>query len=188
MRRAAPILLLIVLGLCLAPAAGADWRPYKPPAGKNFFGVSDNGRASGFRNFARTVGKHPAVIETFHPWGTASTSRSRAGARPAPGRCSTSTPSTRTAHEVISPRSIAVGGGDEYLLRLNRRFAQAKMPRLHPAAGRAEPLPQRLGGLRLRRQRARRRLLAQLVQAGLPPHRTSIVHGGGTPLARSTAS
>ena len=48
---------------------------------------------------------------------------------------------------------------------------QTRAARLHPAAGRAEPLPQRLVGGQLRRQPERRRTHHRLVQAGLPPDR-----------------
>ena len=41
----------------------------KPPPGKVFFGVTDTGEASDFRDFSRAVGKHPPIIQTFHQWG-----------------------------------------------------------------------------------------------------------------------
>ena len=128
MRRAAPILLALALLLSLSSQAVADWRPYKPPPGENFFGVSDNGRASGFRNFGRTVGKHPAVIETYHPWNNSLNQAiprwRETRARP---MLHISTVD-QDGVEVISPRSIAVGRGDDYLLRLNRRFSRADFP------------------------------------------------------------
>ena len=40
-----------------------------PPGNKVFFGVTDTGQAEGYRSFAQAVGKRPAVIQTFHPWG-----------------------------------------------------------------------------------------------------------------------
>ena len=120
----AAAVLCAALSLCLTASAQA-FRPYKPPEGKTFFGVSDNGRASGFRNFARTVGKHPAVIETFHPWDNSlnqAIPRWRdVRARP---MLHISTVD-QNGHEVITPRGIALGKGDEYLLRLNRRFTRA---------------------------------------------------------------
>ena len=101
------------------------FRPYKPPPGEDFFGVSDNGRASGFRNFAQTIGKHPAVIETYHPWDNSLNQAiprwREVRARP---MLHIST-ADEDGHEVITPRGIALGKGDEYLLRLNRRFVQA---------------------------------------------------------------
>lgn len=118
-------LALVGLAFLLASPGAAAFRPYKPPQGKNFFGVSDNGRASGFRNFAQTIGKHPAVIETFHPWDNSlnqAIPRWRdVRARP---MLHISTVD-QDGHEVITPRGIALGKGDEYLLRLNRRFVQA---------------------------------------------------------------
>ena len=116
--------------LCAAflwPAASAEaqFRPFLPPEGQSFFGVSDNGRASGFRNFAQTVGKHPAVIETYHPWDNSLNQAiprwREVRARP---MLHISTVD-QDGHEVITPRGIALGKGDEYLLRLNRRFVGA---------------------------------------------------------------
>ena len=118
-------LALAALTLSLASPANASFRPYEPPDGQDFFGVSDNGRASGFRNFARTVGKHPAVIETFHPWDNSLNQAiprwREVRARP---MLHISTVD-QDGHEVITPRGIAMGKGDEYLLRLNRRFLRA---------------------------------------------------------------
>jgi hypothetical protein len=120
--------LFAVALLAAAPGVAEAFRPLKPPLGKNFFGVSDNGRASGFRNFARTVGKHPPLIETYHPWENSlnqAIPRWRdVRARPI---LHVSTVD-QDGHEVITPRGIAIGKGDEYLLRLNRRFTRARIP------------------------------------------------------------
>ena len=56
------------LAFSLAGVASAAWHPLKPPGRKVFFGVTDTGEASGFKSFARAIGKHPALIETYHPW------------------------------------------------------------------------------------------------------------------------
>lgn len=117
--------LLVCLGLGATPAAA--FRPYKPPPGKNFFGVTDTGDASGFRSFARSVDKHPAVIETYHPWENSLNQAiprwREVRARPI---LHVSTVN-QDGREVITPRGIALGKGDEYLLRLNRRFAEAEI-------------------------------------------------------------
>ena len=55
------------LGISLAGVASAAWRPLTPPGHKVFFGVTDTGEVSGFKSFARAIGKHPALIETYHP-------------------------------------------------------------------------------------------------------------------------
>ena len=73
-------------------------------------------------------------------------------------------------HELISPRAIAQGDGDEIPAPPQQALLGEEDARLHAAAGRAQPLPQRLRLLRLRRQPARRRPQAALVPARLPPH------------------
>ena len=122
------LLLLTLLAALLCPsAAEAEYRRYKPPPGKNFFGVTDTGEAGSFRSFARAVGKHPAVIETYHPW---ENSLNQAIPRWREVRARPIlhiTTVNQDGHEVITPRGIALGKGDEYLLRLNRRFARAKI-------------------------------------------------------------
>ncbi|MDQ2621980.1 MAG: hypothetical protein M3Y45_02965, partial [Actinomycetota bacterium] len=61
---------LLLAGLALGPLLpGAEAKRLVPPGKKVFLGVTDTGDAAGFRDFARTVGKHPPVIQTFHPWG-----------------------------------------------------------------------------------------------------------------------
>jgi len=118
----------LLAALLLAATASAEWRPYKPPGTKNFFGVTDTGKAAGFRSFADSVGKHPAVIETYHPWGNslheAIPRWQEVRARPLL-HISTVEGDGR---EVISPRGIAKGAGDEYLIRLNRSFARHGSP------------------------------------------------------------
>ena len=100
-----------------------------PPKGKLFFGVTDTGEASGFESFAEAVGAHPAVIETYHPFGNslhlALPRWEQVHARP---MLHISTAAGSDRHEVITPKGIARGEGDDYLLRLNRSFAQHRMP------------------------------------------------------------
>ena len=94
-----------------------------PKQGKVFFGTSDTGVTSQFTDFADAVGKHPAVIETFQHWsGTLSGSVKRwqrAEARPI---LHITTADPNDGHELITPRAIAGGRGDGYLIRLNRVF------------------------------------------------------------------
>lgn len=99
----------------------------KPPPGKTFFGVTDTGEASGYREFARAVGARPAVIQTFHPWGNSlhkAMPRWRSiHARPMLHITTRADDGT----ELITPRQIALGRGDDYLLRLNRSLSRQKM-------------------------------------------------------------
>lgn len=100
----------------------------RPPPGKVFFGVSDSGDAIDFRQFTNAVGKHPAVTQTFHPWGN---SLHRAiprwygyKARP---MLHISAADDETLEEIIAPRGIALGKDDDYLLRLNHSFASRRI-------------------------------------------------------------
>ncbi|MBN8868971.1 MAG: hypothetical protein J0H66_03715 [Solirubrobacterales bacterium] len=103
----------------------ADAAVLKPPPGKVFFGVTDTGDASDFRDFARSVGKHPAVIQTFHQWGNSwekSMPRWRSlRARP---MLHITTKADNTGAELITPRQIARGRGDDYLIRINTMAAR----------------------------------------------------------------
>ena len=146
MRRSQPALAVAVL--CLAcsgawalsgalPPAGASSahhakkakRENLPPKGRVFFGVTDTGKASGFESFAEAVGAHPAVVETYHPYGNslheALPRWEQIHARPI---LHISTAAGSDRHEVITPKGIARGQGDDYLLRLNRSFAHHRMP------------------------------------------------------------
>jgi hypothetical protein len=122
------VLLLGLTLLVLLLAAGrSDARSLTPPGGKTFFGVTDTGDASDFRDFARAVGKHPPVIQTFHPWGnslhTAMPRWKSVRARP----MLHITTRADNGTELITPRQIAKGRGDDYLLRLNTSLDRKKI-------------------------------------------------------------
>lgn len=107
----------LLFACCLAQPGQAH--VLKPPPGKVFFGVTDTGDASGFRDFARAVGKRPAVIQTFHPWDNSwSKSLPRwQSVRARPMLHITTRADDGT--ELITPRQIARGLGDDYLIRIN---------------------------------------------------------------------
>jgi hypothetical protein len=131
-RRVAGAVALAALGLValLAPAAGAkaasSWVPPKPNV---FLGVSDRGTSTEFNEFAALTGKHPALLETFHPWGNSlgqAYERWRATAtRPI---LHISTADDQTLAEIITPEQIALGSGDDYLLQLNTFFGSRGLP------------------------------------------------------------
>jgi len=106
--------------LCAAPAGAVSL----VPRGKNvFFGLSDTGDSADFGQFSSALHKHPALIESFRTWGSefpGSIERWQA-ARARPVLHITTADST-DGHELITPRGIATGGGDEYLIRLNKLF------------------------------------------------------------------
>lgn len=120
--------LAVTAALALGVAAPASAGLLQPPRGKTFFGVTDTGIGSQFAEFAEAVGKHPAVIETFRSWGadlTASVKRwQQAVARPI---LHISTAGSDGWSQVITPRGIARGSGDDYLIALNQLFSSLEM-------------------------------------------------------------
>jgi len=119
------IALVAFLGLTARADAAV---PLKPPGKQVFFGVTDTGDADGYRSFAKAVGKRPAVIQTFHPWGnTLSQALPRwrtLRARPMLHITTKADDGT----ELITPRKIALGVGDDYLLRLNLVLGRQNTP------------------------------------------------------------
>jgi hypothetical protein len=95
----------------------------EPGRGKIFFGLTDSGLESQFTEFAEAVGKHPPVIETFRSWGADLRGSLRrwetASARPI---LHITTADPNDGHQIVSPRAIALGRGDHYLLNLNHYF------------------------------------------------------------------
>jgi hypothetical protein len=107
-------------------AAPAAARPYTPADGKVFVGVT-GGRTAG--GYARAAGKPPAVFQFFVGWGDSfryAYRRARdAGAELMVHVSTYNGPGTR---ERITPRDIALGRGDGYLLALRRDFAVYRRP------------------------------------------------------------
>jgi hypothetical protein len=116
---------LAALALTAAPA-GAGL--LEPPGKKVYFGVSDTGDPASFGEFSTALQKHPAVIESFRTWGSDFPDSIRrwqiARARP---MIHITTADNNDGHEILSPRAIARGAGDDYLVRLNRLFAEKEM-------------------------------------------------------------
>lgn len=117
----------LVCLLAAAPAAGAQ---SLVPKGKQiYFGVNDTGDPADFGQFTAALGKHPALIQTFRSWGaTFPKSIERwqtARARPI---LHITTADNNSGAELITPRSIAAGAGDGYLIRLNKLFWRKRMP------------------------------------------------------------
>jgi hypothetical protein len=115
--------------VCLGGTTAAQGDALLPRGDKVFFGVSDTGNSADFGHFSTALSKHPALIESFRTWGSdfpESIERWQAArARPV---LHITTADTTDGHELISPRSIARGEGDEYLVRLNKLFWAKKMP------------------------------------------------------------
>jgi hypothetical protein len=115
--------------LVAAVPASASALSLVPPKPNVFLGVSDRGTTTEFNEFAELTGKHPALMQTFHPWGNslnAAYERWRETAtRPV---LAISTQDDQTLAELITPEQIALGLGDEYLLRVNDFFASHGLP------------------------------------------------------------
>src|SRR4051795_4693322 len=117
-----------VLAALVAPAqvGAVSLGPPKPDV---FLGVSDRGTTAEFNQFAELTGKHPALLQTFHPWGNSlneAYERWRETAtRPI---LAISTADDQNLAELITPQQIALGYGDDYLLQLNDFFASKGLP------------------------------------------------------------
>src|SRR5207244_12410978 len=94
---------------------------------KIFHGVSDTSNNSDFHRFAKRVGAHPAVLEDFYHWDTPLTTGAlkRWHQTHTRGVLSLST-APGAGPELITPRQIAQGKDDHYLVKLNRSIAASK--------------------------------------------------------------
>jgi hypothetical protein len=121
-------LVAVCAAALLAPAQAAAVS-LVPPRPNVFLGVSDRGTTTEFNEFVELTGKHPALLQTFHPWGNSvneAYERWRETAtRPI---LHISTADDQTLAELITPQQIALGGGDDYLLQLNAFFAAHGLP------------------------------------------------------------
>lgn len=119
-------LAVALLALIATPASALTLVPPKPDV---LLGVSDSGRTAAFGEFAELTGKHPALLETFLPWGNgldgAYERWRKTATRPI---VHISSADGRTLAELITPRQIALGWGDDYLLQLNSFFATRGLP------------------------------------------------------------
>jgi hypothetical protein len=129
MRHRTAVAALLAAALACLLVAAAPAATLAPKGKKIFFGVSDTGDSADFGHFSSDLRKHPALIESFRTWGSDfpdSIERwQEARARPV---LHITTADTGDGHELISPRTIAQGYGDEYLARLNKLFWAKKMP------------------------------------------------------------
>jgi hypothetical protein len=128
--RIAPAAALVALlaALALAVPAGAASAPLEPGGKRVLFGVSDTGDPADFGAFTTSLSKHPAVIQSFRAWGSdfpeSIVRWQTARARP---MLHITTADPQDGHEILTPRAIAQGAGDDYLVRLNVLFARKRM-------------------------------------------------------------
>lgn len=116
-------MLVGLAALTATPAAPA--KPYAPPDGQAYHGVSDTGEIADFDLFSQQVGAHPAVLQAFFHWRVPLTTGAlyRWGATDTRGVLSLST-ATGAGEEVITPRQIAKGADDRYMLRMASTIAE----------------------------------------------------------------
>ncbi len=119
--------LLLAGALCMTLAATAHAKPYAPAKSRIYHGVSDTGDVADFWRFADQVDAHPAVLQEFFHWDvplkssgafyrwTATDTRGVVSLSTAPG----------DGGEMLTPREIARGRGDRYMLRLNEAIAHS---------------------------------------------------------------
>jgi hypothetical protein len=128
-RRLRAVAVVAVLAAALWAPAGAAAVSLVPPKPDVFLGVSDRGTTAEFEQFTALTGKHPALLETFHPWGNSLNEAyerwRETGTRPI---LHISTEDDQTLAELITPEQIALGYGDDYLLQLNDFFASHGLP------------------------------------------------------------
>src|ERR1044072_2326458 len=119
----------LAIAIAALPVAPAPAETLAPPKPNVFLGVSDRGSTQKFNEFAESTGKHPALMQTFHPWGNSLNSSyerwRETGTRPI---LAISTADDQTLAEMITPEQIALGVGDDYLLQLNDFFAKRGLP------------------------------------------------------------
>jgi hypothetical protein len=126
-RRLAAIVAACVLAYVALPAS-APAKAYTPPKKKVFHGVRETGDVDRWMRWATALRAHPAVMQTFHTWGTRPTmAMERWTAARARGMISVST-ATGGEPEVIDVYQIAHGRGDGYPLWLNHDLSSWGRP------------------------------------------------------------
>ncbi len=110
--------LLLVSASFLGPASGAR---HTPPGKKIWHGVSDTGKVRDYRTFNKQVRAHTPLLQEFFHWGVPLTTGAfdrweRTDTR---GVLSLST-APGEGSEVTTPRRLAMGHDDHYMLRLNQ--------------------------------------------------------------------
>ena len=128
-RSLAALISILALALWAAPAGAGlpRGKAYAPPHGRAYHGVSDTGHVRDFFRFARQVRAHPALLQEFFHWGVPLTSGAfhRWAKADTYGVLSLSTAPGGGA-EVITPRQIAKGRDDRYIINLARTIAEAR--------------------------------------------------------------
>jgi hypothetical protein len=107
--------------VALAFAGSASAAPYLAPGNKVLWGGNGGYTAGSIRAFAEQSGKHPAVFNYFISWKASESSFHWLGFRLADAKRLESAAMLSISPDGtgLSPRDIARGGGDNFLVRLN---------------------------------------------------------------------
>jgi hypothetical protein len=118
------ISLAAALGLALPAIASAA--PYTAPGNKVLWGGQGGYSAGHIADFGRQSGKHPAVFNYFISWKATESSLHWLGFRlqDAERQHSRAMLSVSTEGTGLSPAKLARGGGDSFLIGLNRLLAE----------------------------------------------------------------
>jgi hypothetical protein len=110
----------------LAMPAAASAASFLPPAEKVYWGGQGGYSQAHIRDFAQQSGKHPAVFNYFISWRATESSFHWLSYRLADARAQDTAAMLSVAPEDtgLSPRDLAQGKGDAFLLGLNRLLAE----------------------------------------------------------------
>jgi hypothetical protein len=123
---AAALLVAAVLAAVVGIGGSASARPYTAPDGKVIVGVTGGRTVDGY---ARAAGKRPGVFQFFVAWGDQFGYAYRRAQQAGTGlMVHLSTYNGPGTKERITPRDIALGRGDRYLISLGRDFAAYHRP------------------------------------------------------------
>ncbi len=113
-------------GLLWAAAPAHAETRFAPRHGQVWHGVSDTGSGRDFRHFNRQVGTHTALLQSFFHWGVPLTTGAldRWEGTKTRGVLSLST-APGGQPEVVTPRQLAMGFSDHYMLRLGGSIASS---------------------------------------------------------------
>ena len=114
----------LIASLALGVPASAQAEPLLPPPGKVFAGVTGGYDSFGFQ---RQTGSHPAVFQFFSAW-NGSLEYIFDGAAESRSRLMIHISTDRGGREVITPKGIATGDGDGFLLKLSDRIVESGQP------------------------------------------------------------
>ena len=123
MRQSAALLSLLV-ALALPATAAAD--PFTAPGNKVLWGGQGGYSAGSIADFTRQSGKHPAVFNYFISWRASRSDMHWLSFRLADAERMRSRAmlSVSTDETGLSPRDLARGGGDGFLIALGRLLAE----------------------------------------------------------------